>query len=183
MSRIYVCGLDEMLSRVGRLRPDRMVSLLPADEQPPTPPAVRPDDHLRVLINDYDEPREGPDAPRRDDVEALVGFLRATPPQASILFHCLAGVSRSPAAALVAMALEAPGREREAALCMREAAPFVMPNRLIVELADRVLGRDGALVEALDAMGPPDWSLEHELFTLPRRLPDGPRTAGGSDPA
>ena len=31
------------------------------------------------------------------DTEALIEFVRESPPDESILFHCVAGVSRSPA--------------------------------------------------------------------------------------
>lgn len=166
--QIVVCALAEMSRHVCRLRPGRLVSLLPAEEQPPTPPLVHPSDHLRLHINDYNNPSDGPNAPTRHHIETLTRFLFATPTKASILIHCLAGVSRSPAAALIAMVLEAPEREHEAALHLRRIAPFVMPNRLMIELADDVLGRTGALVAALDAMGPPDWLYENRSFVLPR---------------
>lgn len=171
MSRIFVCSLDEMAGHVGRLRPGRLVSLVPEEEQPPTPPGIAAGDHLRVPIQDVEAPAAGPHAPGRRHIESLVSFLRATPPEASLLFHCLAGVSRSTAAALIALALEAPGREIEAALCLRAASPFADPNRLMVALADDVLGRRGRLTAARQAMGPPDWSQEFGLIELPRRLP------------
>jgi predicted protein tyrosine phosphatase len=171
MSQIFVCGLDEMATHAARLRPGRLVSLVPEEEQPPTPRGMRAEDHLRVPIHDVDSPGAGTHAPGRHHITALVAFLRATPPEASILIHCLAGVSRSTAAALIALALEAPGRERDAALCLRAASPFADPNRLMIELADDVLERGGKLVAARMAMGFPDWTQDYGLFALPRRLP------------
>jgi predicted protein tyrosine phosphatase len=70
----------------------------------------------------------------------------------------------------MALALDAPGCEREAASLLRKAAPFACPNRLIVQLADSALGRDGALVAALDSIGEPEWTVEFEPFFLPRVL-------------
>lgn len=165
---IHVCGLHDMPRQVGRLRPERLISLLPAAEQPLTPPTIAPSDHLRVMIRDFDDPREGEGAPTRRHVEALIEFLRATPPGASILIHCLAGVSRSPAAALIALVLDAPGCELEAALLLSEAAPFAWPNRLLLELADDLLDRGGALLAAREAMGRPDWLAPSAPFTVPR---------------
>jgi predicted protein tyrosine phosphatase len=156
---------------VERMRPHGLISLLPAANQPPTPLEIRKGGHLRILVDDIDEPQPGYTAPARAHVAELVGFLRATPPRASLVIHCLAGVSRSTAAALIALALDAPGREAEAARVLREASPFASPNRLLVSLADRELGRKGALVAALDAMGEPDWSRDFEAFLLPRQLP------------
>ena len=170
MSRIWVCGLDDVPDLAERIRPGRLISLLPRSAQPPTPPQVAASDHLRVLVDDVDQPQSGFTAPARAHVDALIAFLRDTPKGASILIHCLAGVSRSPAAALVALALDAPGRELEAAKALRRAGPFVWPNRLIVQLADAALQRDGALVRALDGMGEPDWSSEMAPFMLSRNF-------------
>ena len=48
-----------------------------------------------------------------------------------------------------------PGREIEIARAMRRRAPHAQPNRLMVSHADQALGRHGAMVAALNAMGPP----------------------------
>jgi predicted protein tyrosine phosphatase len=156
---------------VERIRPHGLISLLPAADQPPTPLEIRKGGHLRILVDDIDEPQPGYIAPSPEHVARLITFLRATPPSAPLVIHCLAGVSRSTAAALVALALDAPGREAEAARILREASAFASPNRLLVSIADKVLRRDGALVAALDAMGEPDWSSDFEAFLLPRQLP------------
>jgi predicted protein tyrosine phosphatase len=170
MARICVCSLDDMAGVLGRVRPGRLISLLPAEFQPPTPSQLKPSDHLRVLIDDIDEPREGFTAPALEHVEEMLQFLRASPPDVSLLIHCHAGVSRSPAAALIALVLDAPGREQEAALLMRKVAPFACPNRLLVQLADRALGRSGALVAAVAALGEPEWTDDWGPFHLPRML-------------
>jgi len=170
MPSIWVCGLDDVPDLVERVRPGRLISLLPADEQPPTPLGMRTADHLRVLVDDIDQPQRGLSTPELSHVRRLVTFLRASPPRTSIVIHCLAGVSRSPAAALVALALETPGRERDAAETLRRAAPFASPNRRIVELADRALDRKGALVAALDSIGDADFTFDLGAFRLPRML-------------
>lgn len=170
MSRIFVCGLDEMPHCVAELRPARLISLLPPQEQPPTPRQIASSDHLRLLIDDVDEPGAGANAPARPHIETLVSFLRSSPLGPSILIHCLAGVSRSPAAALIAMALDAPGREREVARLLRSAAPFVDPNPLMIQVADEVLERRGRLVAALASMGAADLSQGFAMVDLPRSL-------------
>src|SRR5215510_14591908 len=109
MARICVCGLDDMPEVVEQVRPGRLISLLPAEFQPPTPPTLKPLDHLRVLVDDIVEPQEGLVAPARTHVETLLRFLHASPPDVSLVIHCHAGVSRSPAAALTALVLDAPG--------------------------------------------------------------------------
>jgi predicted protein tyrosine phosphatase len=155
---------------VETLRPGRVISLLAAIDQPPTPEHIHPSDHLRVLVDDVDYSEKGMSTPARDHITQLLDFLRGTPQETSLLIHCLAGVSRSPAAALIALVLEAPGRELEAARVLRQAGPFVNPNHLIVEIADAALKRDGALIAALHDMGEPDMFHQFQGFLLPRSL-------------
>ena len=67
-----------------------------------------------------------------------------------VLIHCEAGVSRSPAAALIMYACWlGPGREREAMARVLTQRPVALPNRRMVELADKMLGREGRLLEVV----------------------------------
>ena len=170
MARIAVCGVDDMRAIVASVGAGRLISLVPDEDQPRTPRGVKPSDHLRVRIDDITEPSPGFIAPAREHVDEIVRFLRASPPEVPLVIHCHAGVSRSTATALVALALDAPGREREAAALLREAAPFALPNELLVQIADIALERRGALLDALESMGNPR-SLDIKPFYLPRLLP------------
>ncbi len=49
---------------------------------------------------------------------------------------------------------------------IRAASPIAAPNRRIVGLADRALGRDGRMLRALDAMGPGEVLSEGRPFVL-----------------
>ncbi len=67
-----------------------------------------------------------------------------------VLIHCEAGVSRSSAAALSMYACWlGPGREQEALGRVLAQRPIAAPNRRMVEIADRLLDRQGRLVEVL----------------------------------
>jgi len=71
-----------------------------------------------------------------------------------MLVHCWAGISRSTAAAFTLLCDRAgPGAEHDIAEMLRERAPHAQPNRLIVRLADQVLGRNGAMVRAIESIG------------------------------
>jgi predicted protein tyrosine phosphatase len=150
---IYVCNIDEMPWRVRTLRPSHLVSLVPQEEQPRTPRGIAAEHHLRLNIDDIAEPFPGYVLPGVYHITALIDFLRGWPGEQPILFHCLAGISRSTAAALIALALNAEGRETEAALTLREAAPHARPNARMIALADDVLCRQGRLIEACRRMG------------------------------
>jgi predicted protein tyrosine phosphatase len=67
-----------------------------------------------------------------------------------VLVHCEAGVSRSSAAALIMYACWlGPGREREAMDRVLSQRPVAVPNRRMVEIADRLLDRGGRLLHVL----------------------------------
>ncbi len=150
---IYICSLAEMPEHVRSLQPSHLVSLLSSTEQPPTPDGFDTARHHRVEVNDISAPLEGYVLPQDDHVLGLISFLEGWDAAAPLLVHCFAGISRSTAAALIALTLRHDGREEEAALRLREAAPHAQPNRRMIELADTRLGRDGRLVAALAAMG------------------------------
>ena len=72
-----------------------------------------------------------------------------------VLIHCEAGVSRSTAAALIIYACWlGPGRELEAMERVLAQRPIAIPNRRMVALADRLLGRNGRLTLVLDEKAP-----------------------------
>ena len=67
-----------------------------------------------------------------------------------VLIHCEAGVSRSTAAALIMYACWlGPGGEREAMRRVLAQRPTAIPNSRMVEIADKLLGREGRLVDCL----------------------------------
>ena len=49
---------------------------------------------------------------------------------------------------------------------IRAASPIAQPNRLIVSLADKALGRDGRMLRALDEMGPGSMLVEGRPFHI-----------------
>jgi predicted protein tyrosine phosphatase len=166
---IYVCSLDEMPELVRDLRPEYLISVVEPDWQPPTPPEISPERHLRIEVHDIGQPVTGYIAPEEHHIATLIDFLSACEDDSSVLLHCFAGISRSPAAALIALVLDTEGQEAEAARALRRAAPHAYPNRRMIELADGLLGRSGRLMAAVDAMGPGEFSQFGPLVELPRR--------------
>ena len=70
-----------------------------------------------------------------------------------MVVHCWAGVSRSSAAALTVACLHADASDMAIAKRLRAASPHAQPNTLIVEIADRLLDRNGALISAVESIG------------------------------
>ena len=88
-----------------------------------------------------------PDAPRFQDVERILDFTKKLPLKAKVLVHCRAGVSRSTATAYAILCQHtAPGLEMENLLHIETLRDLVMPNRLIIQHADKILKREGAML-------------------------------------
>jgi predicted protein tyrosine phosphatase len=168
MSLIYVCNLIEMPGHAAALGVSHLVSLVAPNEQPPTPAPIIQDRHHRVEIHDISEPLDGHILPAADHVSGLIDFVRAWPcDETPILIHCVAGISRSMAAALITLVVKAPGRELDAARHVRSAARHAWPNRRMIAVADELLGCGGRLIEAREAMGPADLLPLAPLVRLP----------------
>ncbi|WP_250130390.1 tyrosine phosphatase family protein, partial [Escherichia coli] len=76
----------------------------------------------------------------------LIEFAHEWDQTAPLLIHCWMGVSRSPAAAVIAaLSLYPDQDETELALRLRAASPYATPNARIIAIGDRLLGRKGRL--------------------------------------
>jgi predicted protein tyrosine phosphatase len=104
---------------------------------------------LRLLVADVVTELGATEEDIRRIIHMADGLRRDT---GRVLIHCEAGVSRSSAAALIMYACWlGPGREQEAMDRVLSQRPIAMPNRRMVELADKLLERGGRLVKAVSA--------------------------------
>jgi predicted protein tyrosine phosphatase len=91
--------------------------------------------------------------PNEDHVRTLVRFARALPQDCELLVHCEAGISRSTAAAFTILAtVYGPSAEARALADVYHVRPAARPNTLMVQLADLVLERKGAMERQLEAL-------------------------------
>jgi predicted protein tyrosine phosphatase len=153
MPMILITPLSAVPAALKSHAPSHMVTLLSEAYMIETPQGFAPERHLKLSMHDIADP-VGEQAPARAHVDQLIEFGRGWDAQAPMLVHCWAGVSRSTASAYTILCDRlGPGREDEIARILRERAPHAQPNRLIVRLADEALGRRGAMIRAVDAMG------------------------------
>ncbi|QGM44244.1 tyrosine phosphatase family protein [Methylocystis heyeri] len=151
---LYVCPLRKVVDTVRTTGARSLVTILTAGASSLRPSEIEPPRHLRLSVSDIETPLDGHILPGAEHVESLLAFLRNWDREQPLVIHCYAGVSRSPAAAFVgACALEPSRSELEIAQSLRLASPTATPNRRFVELADRLLGRQGRMVEAVAAIG------------------------------
>jgi len=131
------------------------------------PPSILATNHLMISMDDISEPADGLVTPSQDHVDRVLAFVRNWNRQAPLVVHCYAGISRSTASAFAAACALNPHRdETTIARQIRQASPTAYPNRLIVSLADRALGREGRMLRALDEMGPGNMSIEGRPFRV-----------------
>jgi predicted protein tyrosine phosphatase len=101
---------------------------------------------LRLEFYDTDW-SDAPFAPSERHVQSVVDFAPcAAELGGTCLVHCEAGVSRSPATAIVLIAaMLASGQEDRAVQAVLQCAPHALPNALVIRRGDKILQRDGAL--------------------------------------
>ncbi len=149
---LTICGVEEIAGH-RETGVSHVLSILDPDFPPP-PAFGSFGEHKRLDLrfNDIIEDIAGRIAPQRDHVERVLAFGRdlVSEPGARLLVHCHMGISRSTAAAALMIAQAHP--ERSAADVFGEIVrirPQAWPNLRIIELGDALLGRNGALVDAL----------------------------------
>jgi predicted protein tyrosine phosphatase len=151
---IIVSPLSAVQTLVDQHRVGHIVSLLGPDTPHRQFKGIEHGNHLKLTFHDIIEPMDGFHHPLPEHAEKLVAFLRAWERQAPILIHCWAGISRSTASAFTAICMLRPkADEEEIAWELRAASPSATPNRLLVSYADRLLGRGGRMVAAIDSIG------------------------------
>ena len=156
MPRLLVAPLSSLADALQTHAPSHLISLLSPEHMIETPAGFPSAMHLKLGINDIIDPLAGAAPPAREHADQLLAFARSWDAKQPLLIHCWAGISRSMATAYAILCDRlGPGCEIQIALAMRRRAPHAQPNRLLIRHADEVLGRGGAMLAAVEAMGPP----------------------------
>ncbi|WP_407166325.1 tyrosine phosphatase family protein [Bradyrhizobium sp. ORS 111] len=164
---LHVCSLAALPDTVRTTGASHVLTVMANVDQVQRPPSVLPANHLKVSMDDITEAVDGFVAPNEAHIERVLSFVRGWDRRAPMVVHCYAGISRSTASAFAAVCALNPQRdEMTIARLIREASPIASPNRLIVSLADKALGREGRMLRALDAMGPGSMSVEGRPFRI-----------------
>ena len=164
---IHVCSLAALADTVKATGASHVLTIMANVDQVPRPQSVLPANHLKVQVDDITEPIDGFVAPSEVHVDQVLSFVRGWDRNAPLVVHCYAGISRSTASAFAAVCALNPHRDEVSiARLIRAASPIAAPNRLIVSLADKALGREGRMLRALDEMGPGNMMVEGRPFRL-----------------
>ena len=168
MPVVHVCPLSQIGPTVRASGARHLVSVINEGTPVQRPAEIAAENHLFLGFNDIEAPAEGLIAPADAHVEALIGFFRSWDRAAPVVVHCYAGISRSTAAAFIALCTLQPERdERETARAIRKASRFATPNGRLVAIADRLLARNGRMVAAIADIGRGEEAYENIPFALP----------------
>jgi predicted protein tyrosine phosphatase len=164
---IHVSSLSGLADVAASLRSFDLLTLLsPTNTQPDWSGLTR-ERHVQLAFHDIVEPSPELIAPNADVMRAILDFGRDSVTERPMLIHCWAGISRSSAAAYVIACDRNPGYERAIADELRRRSAYVTPNKLMVQLADEQLGRDGRMVEAIARIGRGADAFEGAPYQLP----------------
>ena len=165
---IHVCSLARLHETVEETGARHIVSLLGDEATVERPIAIVPENHLWLRLHDISAPL------RR--LHRTAGAAR----RRSVEFRARLGSPRAGGDALLCRhqpldrerlrqrlrAQPAPRRGERLAQALRRASPTATPNIRIVSLADRLLGRDGRMVAAIETIGRGILACEAEPFRL-----------------
>jgi len=155
VTTIVVSPLARIAEMAVRHHAREMISLMAKEHAFHRPAVIKAERHLLLNMNDISFAGTGDlIAPQEAHVRAIIDFAAEWDRAAPLLIHCWMGVSRSPAAALIA-ALAVLPEEDDLALVrrLRAASPYATPNTRLIAIGDDMLGRKGRLVAAVKEIG------------------------------
>jgi predicted protein tyrosine phosphatase len=173
---ILVSPLSGIAAAIERFSPSHLMSLLDPASMIDTPFGIKREFHLKVGVNDIATQSYDLTPPQARHVIEIIEFVKGWDQSSPMLIHCWAGISRSSAAALIALCVHnEPGNEARLAKALRKASKMADPNRLLIHYADQQLNCQGRLIEAVEEMAPSDFgfAFENRLFYMPVDVEDG----------
>jgi predicted protein tyrosine phosphatase len=164
---IHVCSLARLEETVEQTGARHIVSLIGDEARLARPSCIAPENHLWLRLHDISMPLDGYIMPGEQHVSGLLDFVRGWDRRAPLIVHCYMGISRSTASAYATVCALNPARdEASIAQALRRASATATPNARIVSLADRLLGRDGRMIAAIEQIGRGDLTAEAVPFRL-----------------
>ncbi|MET0747140.1 MAG: tyrosine phosphatase family protein [Rhizobium sp.] len=155
MSAIIVSPLGRIAEMAVRHGAREMISLMAEKHIFHRPAVIAAERHLLLGMNDISF--AGTDtliAPQETHVLQIIDFARRWDRSVPLLIHCWMGVSRSPAAALIAaLAVDPDVDDAVLVARLRLASPQATPNARLIAFGDDLLSRGGRLVAAVKAAG------------------------------
>ena len=148
---IIICRAREVIAKKDEHKPAAILSI----EHPGARPdekgyAPRVDDVPQRILTFWDSEQPVKDGPDMRQVSEGIDFVLEHIGQGPVIIHCQAGKARSVGVALGVLAVLNPDdSENELIDKLLAIRPEAAPNILVVEMIDRIAGRDGRLLQAV----------------------------------
>jgi len=170
-SHIHVCSLEMLCDVVMTSKASHVLTVINPWSLPDTPPGIATENHLKIAVNDIEEEHEGLIAPNNGHIDEILEFVERWDRDNPLVIHCLAGISRSTAAAFICLcAINPEINETVLARYLRRQSRTASPNRRMIALADARMERNGRMIAAIDEIGEADFFLESQPFSIPSRI-------------
>ena len=137
--KIIICGLADIQECVDKYAPDKMLTIINKNFSPDTPQGMNKNRHLKMLIDDISEPREGFILPEKHHAQKLLDFTDDWDVSKPILIHCHMGISRSTSTSLGVAAKFDPENIELTIEKLKEIAPHASPNKIMTQYYDEIL--------------------------------------------
>ena len=153
---IKICKRFDVPSTAHTFKATHILSLVDPGVKVYTP-TLCDGNHKILFMEDFDRP-DHPNSPQIEQIHEALEWSRVLPPDARVIVHCEAGVSRSTAMALGVWVLHNPGKSlKDGSKWLKETRPIACPNLLIAEFIDEILNLDGEFFKACDEVG--EWRM------------------------
>lgn len=147
MTAIVFCSRAALTYALVQFEPEVVVSLVGPGEIGDLSEPGRT--HLHLDFHDVQQSKGHWRGPNQFDITDLLLAVDDWTTTRPLLIHCHGGRSRSAAAAYMAACHAGTDAEDIVATRLMRAAPWCAPHAGMLALADRLLGRQGRMVEAL----------------------------------
>ncbi len=146
----YISNIDRVAACCYQYNITHVISLLRSDmfNEVILPPSFdREHNWLRLDMDDVIDPNYQ-HAPKLQQIIHILDWTARLPSDANVLVHCVAGIGRSTAVALMLKTREL-GVERvdDAVKWLVDHRPIASPNPVITQYADQLLGANGKLYQ------------------------------------
>ena len=152
--KIIICGVADIQDCVDKYKPDKMLTIINKNFEPETPLGMDKSRHLKMLIDDISEPRDGFILPEKHHAQELLDFTDDWDKTKPILIHCHMGISRSTATSLGGAGKFAPEKIELIIEDLKKIAPHASPNKIMMKYYDELLDLNNRLYGSVPYFNP-----------------------------
>lgn len=145
-----ICGVAEVPA-FAAVPLDHIISIRDHTQCAPDIRAFKTNFTLHSFVFDDTGDATNPRAPNEAMMRRLLGVYTQIGLDQGVLFHCFAGVSRSPAAAFIWLVHHGIPYADAYQSVVAARGPFVAPNQLMVKLADQLMSQEGKMAAFVSA--------------------------------